>query len=305
MFKPSALLRIVILITIIIAVSVLAVAQDKKLTAEEVITRHLASFGSPEAIAKSINRMAVGSADFIMRSTQKTAAGRAVLASDGKDLALFSTFDLRDYRMERIGLFGNKVTVPVVEQGHRSALGAFLLSYDKFLGQRLFGGSVFSTWILYSSDRGGITIDFDGKKKVGNTDAWVLKVTPKGGLGTGSYIKLYFDAKDFHHIRTVYRQSETERGFYGSMNSKETGKGQVPGGWDQDMASNGSTLTEDFSDFSTDAAGISLPHKYSVLLSIDGVQGSSEFKWEFQISEYKLIKEFPANFFSFQAQIPG
>ena len=102
---------------------------------------------------------------------------------------------------------------------------------------------------------------------MGNTDAWVLKVVPKGGLGTGSYIKLYFDAKDFHHIRTVYRQAETERGFY-ATNDKGS-KGQAPGGWDNDMSSNGSTLTEDFSDFKPDAAGISLPHKYSLLLSVN------------------------------------
>src|SRR3982751_228480 len=138
MFKSSVFLRILIASTVVIVTSVLSIAQEKNLSADEIIARHLGSFGSSEAIAKSVNRMAVGSANFTMLSTQKSAVGNAVLASDGKNLALFSTFDMRDYRMERIGLFSNKVTVPVVEQGHRSPLGAFLLSYDKLLAQRLF-----------------------------------------------------------------------------------------------------------------------------------------------------------------------
>jgi hypothetical protein len=303
MFKFPAIQRIVIVFAIMVASSVYAVAQDKNLTAEQILARHLRSFGSTEAIAQSVNRMAVGQADFKMYSTQKSASGKAVLASDGKNLALFSTFDLIDYRMERIGLFSNKVSIPIVEQGHRSPLGSFLSTYDKLLENRLFGGSIFSTWVFYSTDQSGLTMDFDGKKKVGSTEAWVVKVTPKGGLGSGSYIKLFFDTKDFHHIRTLYRQSETERGFF-SSGSRDDSKGKAPGGWDQDMANNGTTLTEDFSDFSPDAAGISLPHKYSVLLSIDGVQGSSEFKWDFQIAEYKLIKQFPGDFFTFKATTP-
>jgi len=253
MFKFSACKRIAVAFTIVAAGSVIAAAQDKNLTAEQIVARHLRSFGSPDAIAQSVNRMAVGQADFKMFSTQKSASGKAVLASDGKNLALFSTFDLIDYRMERIGLFSNKVSIPIVEQGHRSPLGSFLSTYDKLLQNRLFGGSIFSTWIFYSADQSGLTLDFDGKKKVGGTEAWVLKVVPKGGLGTGSYIKLFFDTKDFHHIRTLYRQSEMERGFF-SSSSRDNGKGQVPGAWDQDMANNGSTLTEDFSDFSPDAA---------------------------------------------------
>ncbi|MFL6375459.1 MAG: hypothetical protein ACJ73D_12385 [Pyrinomonadaceae bacterium] len=286
---------------VLVATAVFTLAQDKNLTADEIIARNLKSFGSADAIAKSQNRMAVGTADFTALNTQKKASGSAVLASDGKDLAFFSTFDLRDYRMERIGLFSNKVVIPNIDEGHKSPLGEFLSAYDKLLGARLFGGSIFSNWALYNASATGFTMESEGKKKVNNKDAWLVKIVPKGGLGTGSYIKLYFDAKDFHHIRTVYRQAETERGSYAA--NGRGGTGSPPGAWDQDMANNGSQLTEDFEDFSNDAAGISLPHKYSVLLSINSVKGSSEFTWKFAISEYKLIKAFPADFFSFKAEI--
>ncbi|MFL6375458.1 MAG: hypothetical protein ACJ73D_12380, partial [Pyrinomonadaceae bacterium] len=162
----------------ILAAAVTALAQDKSLTAAEIVARNLRSFGSADAIAKSQNRMAVGSADFTALNTQKKAVGKAVLASDGKDLALFSTFDMRDYRMERIGLFANKVAIPNIDQAHKSPLGAFLSAYDKLLGARLFGGSIFSNWALYNAAESGLVIESDGKKKVGNTDAWVLKISP-------------------------------------------------------------------------------------------------------------------------------
>jgi hypothetical protein len=300
MFKSSVFLRILIASTVVIVTSVLAIAQEKNLSADEIIARHLGSFGSNEAIAKSVNRMAIGSSDFTHFDTSTNANGSAAFASDGKNMAFFSTFNLRDYRMERIGLFQNRVSIPVIYENHRSPLGSFLLAYDKLLTSRLFGGSIFSTWLLYGNDLNGVKIEAEGKKRVENRDAWVLKVSPKGGLITGSWIKLYFDAKDFHHIRTVYHQKETESGFY------DTGEGAknkgTSGNWGPgEMANNGSTLTEDFSDFSNDAAGLSLPHKYSVLLYFDSHIGSAQFKWSFQLTEYKLIRQFPPNFFSFDA----
>src|SRR2546423_11600360 len=90
-----------VLLACMICSAVLSIAaQDKNLTAEEILARHLKSFGSPDAIAKSQNRMAVGRADFTHFETAKRATGQATFASDGKDMAFFSRFDLRDYRME-------------------------------------------------------------------------------------------------------------------------------------------------------------------------------------------------------------
>jgi hypothetical protein len=297
MFAVPIFRATLVALAIILTVTGLSLAQ--KLSAEDILAQHLKSFGSSDAIAKSKNRMAVGHAEFTVLSTQKKANGKAVLASNGSDLALFSTFNLGEYRMERIGLFDNKVTIPFVDQAHRSTLGSFLALYDKVLSGRVFGGSIFSTWALYSPDLSGAKIEADGKKKVGDKDAWVVKITPKGGLSSGSYVRLYFDAKDFHHIRTVYRQPAAERGFYDTSGGNRPGS---IGNWDQDMANNGTTLTEDFDDFKNDAAGISLPHKYSVLLSTDTINGTNEFKWVFTIDEYKLVN-FPADFFSFQAGI--
>ncbi|MFN0141415.1 MAG: hypothetical protein ACKVQW_15175 [Pyrinomonadaceae bacterium] len=212
-------------------------------------------------------------------------------------MAFFSTFEMSDYPFERIGFFKQKVDIPIVQLGRRSPLGTFLNAYDKTIRSRVFGGSVFSSWRFFSSETLTSKIESEGKKKIGKREAWVLKLTPDGGLSADSSIRLYFDTENFSHVRTVYRQKETERGFH-EIRGREAGTGQAPGAWEQDMASNGSTLTENFDDF-RDENGVTLPHKYEVLLSVDGVRGTSEFRWNFEFSEYRPMKEFPLNFFSF------
>ena len=175
-------------------------------------------------------------------------------------------------------------------------MGKFLNSYDRILNERLFGGCVFSTWLFLSPDAPKGRLETVGKKKLGDRDVWVVKYSPKGGLTTGSYIKLYFDAENFHHLRTEFRQKETEQGFHDTGSKANP---QNPANWDADMAANGSKITEDFSDYRIDGS-LMLPHKYTILLEIDSYNGTALFDYFFTINEYKLFKEFPANIFTFQ-----
>ena len=269
----------------------------QKLSAEEIIAKHLQALGQKEPVAKMKLRLAIAASKFYIPAAAKKTQGRAVFASNGDEMAFYSTFEMIDYPTERIGLFKQKVDIPFVQLGRRSPLGTFLTAYDKTLRSRIFGGVVFSTWRFGSSETQTNKIESDGKKKIGNREAWVIKFTPDGGLSADSSVKLYFDAQTFYHLRTVYRQKETERGFH-EIRGREAGTGQVPGAWEQDMAANASTLTENFDDF-RDESGVTLPHKYELLLSVDGVKGTSEFRWEFEFSEYRAMVEFPPNFFSF------
>ena len=266
--------------------------QAQKMSPEEIIAKHVASIGKADMIADSKRIMAIGSSEFRRHQPEQTANGRAVLASNGTDMALFSTFNADNYPMERIGLFNNKINIPAVKLGARSPLGAFLRSYDKTLGSRIFGGCIFSTWLLFDMEKTG-KFETEGKKKIDNRDAWVLNYTPKGGLTGGSYIKLYFDAENFHHLRTVYRQKEPE----GTTPSSGASRGGVQD-WNADMANNGFTLTEDFSDVHSDK-GLLLPHKYSIAFVIDSSGGTGETDWDFTIEEYRLVRDFPADFFTF------
>jgi hypothetical protein len=275
--------------------------QSKKLSPQEIIAKNLASVASADNLLVAKRRMVIGGSEFFVRSSTTKAAGRAVLASDGDNMALFSTFNLSDYRMERIGIFSDKVDIPFIIPGRRSPLGRWLTAYDRTVNDRIFGGSIFSTWLFFKAENSWGEMETEGKKKVGDREAWVINYSPKQGLKAGSYIKLYFDAENFHHLKTIYKQRETETGFY-DTGSGDANKGST-GHWnDSAMASNGSTLTETFEDYRDDN-GLILPTKYSINLQIESAVGTAEYDWIFKIEEYRLIKQFPVNFFSFQKDV--
>jgi hypothetical protein len=275
--------------------------QSKKLSPQEIITKHLASMGSLDDLSVAKRRMVIAGSEFFVRSGTTKANGRAVLASDGDNLALFSTFNLSDYRMERIGIFSDKLDIPFIVPGRRSPLGRWLIAYDRTVNDRIFGGSIFSTWLFLKPDTLWGKMETEGKKKVGDREAWVINYSPKQGLKAGSYIKLYFDTENFHHLRTVYKQMETERGFYdtGSKGSNIGSTGHMD---DSAMANNQSTLTENFEEF-LDDNGLVLPRKYSINLQMESAAGTAEYDWIFKIEEYRLIKQFPVNFFTFQKDV--
>src|SRR4051812_4289864 len=137
-FSPVSLLLVLLIATQING-------QSKKLSPQEIITKHLASMGSLDDLSVAKRRMVIAGSEFFVRSGTTKANGRAVLASDGDNLALFSTFNLSDYRMERIGIFSDKLDIPFIVPGRRSPLGRWLIAYDRTVNDRIFGGSIFST----------------------------------------------------------------------------------------------------------------------------------------------------------------
>jgi len=276
-------------------------AQENRLSPEEIIARHLQSLGSSDQINKAKKRMAIGGSEFIIRLRSATAVGRAVLASDGQNMAFFSTFNMSDYKMERIGIFSDKIDIPFVIPGRRSPLGSWLTAYDRTINDRIFGGTVFSTWLFSREKSEWGKMETEGKKKIGDREAWVVSYTPTKSLKAGSFIRLYFDTETFRHLRTVYRQTETENGFY-DTGTRGSNKGSTGRDWDASMASNSSTLTEDFEEYRKEG-GLVLPHKYGIKLSVDSAAGTSEFKWDFSIEEYRIADNFPPNFFSFSNNI--
>ena len=272
-------------------------AFSQKLSAEEIIAKAVASIGTSEALAKSKGRMAIGKSEFVSRNPPLQSVGRAVLAADGVDFAFHATFDLKQYPMERIGLFTNKISIPLLKEGTRSPLGAFLLVNDRPLRDRLLGGSIFNTWLLFDTSRAEGKFEVEGKKKVKEKETWVLRYRPKSGLRDGSSIKLYFDAETFRHVRTVYELSEPDRGFYAINNdSRNPASGGTP--LTGAMAQNSNTLIESFEDYK-EANGLMLPHKYSVELFLNGVAGTNQFKWHFTIVEHRLVNDFGKGFFAF------
>lgn len=252
-------------------------------SADDVVKRHLESIGTLDARTKASNRLATGQAEFTVKMPELKVSGRALMASDGRDLMFLSNFGTTQYQYEKVGLFAHKPTLPFISQGLRSPLGSFLQVNSGILTERLFGGSIFSTWRL--GDVSEIVFKNAGKKTINGRQTVVLKAIAKNALSGDSSIKLYFDAESFNHVRTEYLQT---------IGQKEFQPIRTFGG---NSGENVNLFVEEFSDHHR-AGELTLPHKYSAVLSLSEGAGTKEFRWGFTVDEYKF-QPFPEGFFKF------
>lgn len=264
--------------------SFLASAQNLK--PEEIIAKHIDSLGNKESRNSVKNRLAVGASEFIVKTPYGKLEGKAVLASDISNLFLLSSFDSPEYPLERIGYFKNKVDIPFIVSGKRSPLGGFLFINNKILGEKLFFGTISSSWVVLDERFGKAKIENGGKKEIDGQETYVLNYSPKN---MDFSVKLYFDTKTFQHLRTEYRQTihtgSHPIGTFGNANEMGIGN----------------TLIEDFRDYK-DINGLKLPHSYKVTLILDGRSGTAEYEWNIAIGQYHFNQKLDDSFFSFDKQ---
>src|SRR5512142_3094971 len=122
------------LLNVIIAVLVVSfccpvthASDQPKLTAEELVARHLASIGDTAARNTAKSRGVAGPLVFHMsRSGAGSAEGKATFLSDGRKLRLVMTLNTSNYTGEDCISDGNKSDIASTVSGQRSRLGAFL-----------------------------------------------------------------------------------------------------------------------------------------------------------------------------------
>jgi len=262
------------------------VAADTDPTIDEILKRHAKSVGS-QADQKNINnRIAIGKSEFELNLPAWRSEGKALFASDAQNSMLVSSFDLAEYPFEKVGLFRGKVEIPFVTPGSRSPMGNYLLLNDNILSEKLFGGVISTSWRMLNAYSIRERLRFAGRKKIASRETYVISFNARGNTSADSGIELYFDAKDYRHLRTVYHQKMPEKQFYrmGIFGNQE--------------GENINTLVEDFDDFRS-VGGLTLPHKYVVKLTLDGRAGTKEFRWTFKFDEYRIGQNFGEDFFNF------
>ena len=266
----------------------LAYAGDEP-TVEEILKKHAEAVGSETARKQVSNRIAIGKSEFEVTLPNWRSAGKVVFASDDRNVMFMSSFDLAEYPFEKVGLFRGKIEIPFTSSGSRSPLGSYLLLNDNILSERLFGGLISARWRMLEPAQIIERLRFGGTKKIGERKAYLIRYNAKGNTSADSGIDLYFDVKDFRHVRTEYRQKMPEKYFYrmGIFGNQE--------------GENLNQLIEDFGEF-RDVAGLTLPHKYTVKLLIDGRSGTKEFRWTFKFEEYRVGQNFGESFFTFETQ---
>ena len=278
-------------VVLLIAFSVQA--QDK-LTAEQIIAKHLDSIGTKEKRAEINNQLAIGVSDFaVIRGVKSAVMGRAVIVSENKKLFFGVNFNSPNYPFEKVSFDGDKVNIAFITPGLRSALGNFLLNHGYIFSDGLFGGSLTSSWSLLDVAGRQGKVNFGGKKKIEGKEAYVLEYSPK--RGSDASIKFFFDAQTFRHIRSEYRQNYSAA--QGVQSTNERGR-LVDNSARQRESRH--VLTEEFSSFSEEN-GLTLPHKYRIHLLLDGTE-TNEFEWKFEFSNFLFNQKLDVKSFDINAE---
>lgn len=253
-----------------------AQAQDKKLTSEELIARHLDSIGNAEARSKTSTRIAGGETKFIARvGGSANVDGQAMMVSSGGKLRFGIKLPLNDYPGEDMAFDGAQAATGLLPQGSRSKLSAFLSSQNLPLREGLIGGTLSTAWPLLRLDQTQPKLDYRGLKKVDGRQLHEVGYRPRKGP-SDLKISLFFDPETFRHVRTKYN---FEIG--ATIGTRENSNMNTESYY---------TLTEDFDDFRA-VDGLTLPHKYRVQFSAEGRSGSALHDWTVTIKNIEHNKK--------------
>jgi hypothetical protein len=176
-------------------------AQEKELTVAELIAKHLDSIGKPEVRANFKSRGITGKAAFVFSQgmTGSNSDGTFIFISEGKNLGLTMKFKDLNYPGEYLAYNGKETTVKDMTPGRKSPLADFAFRYNSIMKEGFLGGVQSAAWpLLYHKE--GQPQDFIYKlEQIKDRKYHVLEKK----LGDVK-VKLFFDSKNFHHVRTEY-----------------------------------------------------------------------------------------------------
>lgn len=254
----------------------------QKMSSEDIIAKHLESIGTKEKRTAVKNQLIYGDIDFRIKGSAVPVGGKIVIFSAGEKNIWGMNLNSNDYPSDRFGFNGNDTKVGYTRPGVRSILGGFILSYTELLKEGLLGGALTSSWTLLNTDFRKPKLNYEGTKKINGKEAHVISYSIKGGSDLG--IKMYFDSKNYQHIRTEYNRVISAR--QGVTIDSSAGQGD-----------DRYRLTEDFSEFKK-AGDLTLPTKYN--LSYDYSSGAAirnsqnaprYFEWRFSITNFSYNQE--------------
>lgn len=257
-------------------------AHGQKLSADEIIAKHLDSIAPAEKRSALKTLVASGEVrvDFVTQKNQP-AVGRIVIASEGGKLFLGMSTNASDYSQEVLIFNGDKASVGAVRGGKRSTFGEFIQSNGVLLSHGLLSGTMSSSWAPMNFTDGKAKVSTSGGKKIDGRETYGISYSPKGGSDLN--IKMYFDQETFRHVRTEYTRTASA-----SM-------GRTPDESSRNIETR-LKLVEDFGEFK-DFHGFMLPGKYTIFWSVSGQNGTTEIQYTANMSEYAVNQKLDAGTF--------
>lgn len=254
---------------------------SEKITAEELLTRHLQSIGTADARAAVKTRIISGTSQVIFRTTPVgQAVGKAVLASEGTKSLVGMSFPSPVYPREQLGFNGTSFIAAFATPGTRSVLGNFLMTNEAIFKQGLMAGTLSSAWPLTDPSRSA-QLKYLGTKRTDNRMLHEVRYSPRSG--SDLTITLFFDSETFRHVRTEYERVITASIGNRSYTNVETRESRYK-------------MTEEFSLFKTEG-GLTLPHIYTIKLEVDTQGGTFLAEWTIKLTQFDFNQKIdPAAF---------
>jgi hypothetical protein len=242
-----------------------AFADDKKLTAEELIARHLDSIGSKEALTTVKTRALIGTVKALNRlGTAGEITGKGVFLSENPKLIYSMRFPSAQYPGEQMAFDGSLSATGYLPEGKQSNLSLFLSQQTLPLTEGLLGGVLSTSWSLLRVEQLKARFDYRGIKKVNDRQLHVLNYRQRSG-SPDLKVTLYFDVATFRHLKSEYKFTIPARIGVGANNSNVTQESYY-------------LLIEEFDDFRA-VDGLTLPHSHKMQLSISTSNGSLLMDW--------------------------
>ena len=180
-----------------------ALAKEPGLKPEDLVIKHLASIGTPQAIAAAKSRVVEGKIHFtIQPDGSGTLDGKQTFASEGDKEHFYLALSNPTYRGERFIFDGSKISIADITPGIRSSLGEFIHVQDRIIREGLWGGVLSTNWALLYAEQRHAKLSYAGLKKINGQELHQLNYTPT--KHSDLRISLYFEPETFRHAITVY-----------------------------------------------------------------------------------------------------
>lgn len=262
-----------------------ATPRAAKLTAQDVVIKHLEALGPLEARKVTRSRVALGTAHatYKVNNTSGFLDGQMVFGSVENKVLLAMAFNSPGYTGEKFGFDGKKLTVGFQSPGVRTQLGHFILTNGVIVREGLMGGSLTSAWPLLNLSERGAKVSYEGTDKIEGRLAHKLSYSPN--KGSDVMVTLYFDAETFHHVRTQYDYVIAARLASGGVDA------QAP------QRETRFKMVESFSEHKQQG-NLTLPHKYTLTFDITKRNGSTSDKWEVELQQFAFGQAIEENSFN-------
>lgn len=261
-----------------------------KMTAEEVVAKHLAALGTPEARSARKSTVAVGTVVSTLRvGGSGTLDGSVAMASTGNRNLIGIDYGVTNYLSESMAYDGKNLTYGELKPGFYSQIVQFMKRADMPMREGTMGGVLSTGWPLLDVAGGKIKLKYNGIKKIDGRDCHVLRFEAKnsGGLVTS----FFFDAETFRHVRTEYERRQSQ------VMPTAAGVTQAQG-------ESLTKLIETFADFSVEG-GLTLPHTYSMELSLESTNKRYLQSWVFTLGKFVFNKTMSDAEFVVGGDVPG